>query len=49
MKLYWYCTLSVGKNFVMMTQNPEAGKEMIDKFDYIKKLTAWQKHQNKDY
>lgn len=31
----------------MMTQNPEAVKEMIDKFDCIKKLTVWQKYHDK--
>ena len=45
MKPYQYFTVSVGKDF-LTSQNPEATKEMIDKFDYVKKF-AWQKHCNK--
>lgn len=43
MKPYQYFTVSVGKDFLTLNQNPEATKEMIDKFDYVKKF-AWQKH-----
>ena len=36
-ELNWYFTVSVGR-LLKLGQNPEATKEMIGKFDYVKKM-----------